>query len=148
MSLAGYSFSRGELTVGTVIYTHFTSITSDQPTEEGEPGMGASPYPLTYDEGSVSRGTFEIEWSDIGKRNECIEALDELARQQGVSGYRNAVFPISYVMVATGRQQQVIDLEGCRLLAEPDEASQGDLIGGQMSGTCAKKLINGIAPHG
>ncbi len=148
MSLAGYSFSRAELTVGTKIYTHFTNITSSQPTEEGEPGMGASPYPLTFDEGAMSRGTFEIEWSDIGKRNECIADLAAEAEKQGVKGYRNAVFPLSYVMTAPGRPQQVIDLEECRLLDEPDEASQGSLIGGQMSGTFSKKLINGLPPHG
>lgn len=145
----GYSFAGGELTIGDKIFRAFNNITASQPTEEGEAGYGAGPYPLTRDEGQVAMGSFSIDWSDIGERNLCIEMLADIAEQQGLGGYRNVLFELSYTMKSKDpkKKLQHYKLEQCRFLDEPDEAAAGSLIGGGTEGSFMRKLINGRPPH-
>jgi|SRR5690606_25411157 len=136
----GYSFERGELTLGRTIYTAFTNISADQATTENVI-MGAQSAPIGRTVGTMELGSFTVEWSNIDQRNGFIVELGKLGP------YREVLFDISYVMTSPGKPIMYYELISCRLLNEPDDASSGETIGGSMEGSFMYKRINGYVPH-
>jgi hypothetical protein len=135
----GYSISRAELTLNGKIYTAFTNISIDQPTEEGVI-QGASPVPLGRSAGSMGLGEGTITFSDEENRLEFIDDLGD--------GWRDVIWGLSYIIRKTDGTTKKIECIGCRVLGNPiDHAHGADALGGDISFSFMNHKINGKSPH-
>jgi hypothetical protein len=135
----GYSFERGELTANGRIWTAFSSIQADQPTEETAI-RGTRPFPIGRTEGAQGMGEGTIAWSDETERVGFIESLG--------NGYRQKTWTLSWVLTAKGKPPIKKVAYGCRVLSEPvDDEAEGDAIGGDMTFSFMQMSVNGKFPH-
>lgn len=136
-----YSFARAEITMNGRVWTAISSISIDQPTEEGEV-KGTKPYPLARTEGTMGLGEGSVTFSDERERMDFIDALGD--------AYRTKVWDVSYVLrgVSTGTEKKV-ECFGCRVLSNPIEHEEGaDALGGDIGFSFLSHKINGKSPHG
>jgi hypothetical protein len=135
----GYSLSRAEITLNGAIYTAITNVSIDQPTEEGAI-EGTSPYPLGRSAGTMGIGEGTITFSDEESRLEFIDALGD--------GYRDVLWPLTYVLRKTDGTTKKIECISCRVLSNPiDHAKGADALGGDIAFSFLNHKINGKSPH-
>lgn len=141
---AGYSFHRGELTVAGEIFTAFTNIKADQPTENA--GVhGTRAFPLTDTEGTMDLGEGSITWSDEAERVRMIEVLDKKAKGKG---YRTVKWSLMWILTSPGRPNVKKECFGCRQLSEPmDDEYGSDALGGETTFSFMAMSVNGKFPH-
>lgn len=141
---AAYIFHRGELTLGGTIFTAFTKVDADQPTENAEV-KGTRPFPLTDTEGTMKLGAGTIHWSDEAERVKYIELLDKLASGKG---YRSVKWSLMWILSARGRPNVKKECFGCRCLSEPTSDEEGaEALGGDTTFSFMAMSINGKFPH-
>lgn len=136
----GFVFARAELTLNGRIFTAISSVSIDQPTEEGVI-KGTSPTPLGRTEGTMGLGEGTITFSDDRERFDFIDELGD--------GYRNKLWGLSYVLrnTTTGSEKQIA-CSGCRVLSAPIDHSEGaDALGGDIGFSFVEHTINGKKPH-
>ncbi len=141
---AGYSFHRGELTIGTVIFTAFTKIEADQPSEN-EAIQGTRPFPIGDTEGVMDLGAGTITWSDEGERLRYLETLWELS---GKKGYRQVKWSLMWILTSPGRKNIKIECFGCRDLSGPISHEFGaGALGGDSTFSFQAMSTNGMFPY-
>lgn len=141
---AGYSFHRGELTVGNKIFTKFNKIEADQPTEN-EGVQGTRPFPVDDTEGVMGLGEGTITWTDEGERTSFLETLWELS---GKTGYRSVKWSLMWVLTSKGRPNIKKECFGCRQLSEPTSHEFGaGALGGDTTFSFMAMSTNGMFPH-
>ena len=135
-----YSFSRCEIALDGRIYTAITSISIDQPTEEGEV-KGTRPAPIARTQGTMSLGEGSVTFSDDRERLDFIDALGD--------AYREKIWTASYVMRGSkAGSERKIECFGCRVLSNPFEHEEGaDALGGDIGFSFMSHKINGKSPH-
>jgi hypothetical protein len=141
---AAHAFHRGELTVGNKIFTAFSKIEADQPTEnEGVPGT--RPFPIADTEGTMDLGAGTITWTLESERVRFIKTLHELS---GNKGYRSVKWSLMWILRAKGADDIKKECFGCRQLSEPmsDEYGAG-AVGGDSTFSFMAMSINGMFPH-
>jgi hypothetical protein len=135
----GYSLSRAEVTLNGAIYTAITSVSIDQPTEEGII-EGTMPVPLGRSAGTMGLGEGTITFSDEESRMEFIDGLGD--------GFRDVIWGLSYILRKTDGTTKKIECIGCRVLSNPiDHAKGADALGGDIGFSFMNHKINGKSPH-
>ncbi len=141
---AAYIFHRGELTIGNTIFTAFTKIEADQPTENAAV-KGTRPFPITDTEGTMDLGEGSVAWSDEAERMRFIEVLDKIA---GGKGYRTVKWSLMWILTARGRPNIKKECFGCRQLSEPTDDEEGsEALGGDTTFSFMAMSLNGKFPH-
>lgn len=141
---AAYSFHRGELTVAGRIFTAFTKIEADQPTENAAV-KGTRPFPIADTEGTMDLGEGTITWSDEAERTAYIEHLN---KQAGGKGYRTVKWSLMWILTARGRPNIKKECFGCRQLSEPVSDEEGaEALGGDTTFSFMAMSTNGVFPH-
>lgn len=134
-----YSFARVELTLNKRIYTAITSVSFDQPTEEGTV-KGTRPYPIARTVGTMGLGEGTITFSDERERMDFIDDLGD--------GYREVIWDLTYVLRSSKGQQKKVSCESCRVTSNPVEHEEGaDALGGDINFSFMDHTINGKRPH-
>ncbi len=134
-----YSFARAELTMNGRVWTAISSVSIDQPTEEGEV-KGTKPYPLARTEGTMGLGEGTVTFSDERERLDFLSALGD--------GYRQKLWSLSWVLSGTAGSERKIECFGCRVLSNPIEHEEGaDALGGDIGFSFLSHKIEGNSPH-
>jgi hypothetical protein len=140
----GYSFHRGELTIAGEIFTAFTNIKADQPTENGAI-HGTQAFPLNDTEGVMDLGEGSITWSDVAEIVRLVEVLDKKANGEG---YRTIKWSLMWILTSPGRPNIKKECFGCRLLSEPTDDERGaEALGGETTFSFMAMSTNGKFPH-
>ncbi len=140
----GYSFHRGELTVAGEIFTAFTNIKADQPTENAAI-HGTQAFPLNDTEGVMDLGEGSITWSDVA---EIVRLVEVLAKKASGDGYRTVKWSLMWILTAPGRPNIKKECFGCRQLSEPTDDERGaEALGGETTFSFMAMAINGKFPH-
>ena len=134
-----YSFSRGEITLKSRIYSAINSVSFTQTTEEGVV-KGTSPFPLARTVGTMGLGEGTITFSDDRER---IDFLNDLGE-----AYREQIFGVSYVMRGSAGDEKKVALIGVRVLDNPIEHEEGaDALGGDVAISFMDHTIDGKRAH-
>ena len=134
-----YSFARAEITLNKRIYTAISSVSIDQPTEEGSV-KGTSSRPLARTVGTMDLGEGTLTFSDDRER---IDFIDDLG-----DGFREVIWDLTYVLRASNGQERKISCISCRVLGNPFEHEEGaDALGGDISFSFMNHTVNGKQPH-
>lgn len=134
-----YSFSRGELSALDRTFQAIKNVKADQPTKESAV-MGTATEPLARTQGEQELGSGTVEFSEEGERQAFIDLLGD--------GYRDVLWDLSWVLTAEGRPPIKFVAEGCRMLNDPLDHSQGtDAMGGPIEFSFMRKTRNGLRAH-
>ncbi len=130
-----YDFGRGEITLGTKIYTAISNISTNQPIEEGVV-HGAAAEVLARTRGQMQIGEGNVEFSMI---EEATRFLGDLG-----DGWQEKEWNATYLLVAPNHPKIKIELFSCRLLdCELDHGAGPDGLGAALPFSFMYRLING-----